>query len=195
MESPAVRKHWGSHLLHWINNDNKQLNEAATKSLNYGYSRLEMTSYMNTLPDDNLINRNFEYVYNIIRQASYEAIFYNSINNQFTAIMDEVREILFTYDKTKQKHLFQIRWFNSLSHKMNAVLFKNVGYSSNRMINIMGRCTFNNNPIKVVMVECDENHINESTDGEDDNENELSIIDNDYDEADDKIYHLIKTKR
>ena len=24
MESPAVRKQWGSHLLHWINNDNKQ---------------------------------------------------------------------------------------------------------------------------------------------------------------------------
>ena len=28
LESPAVRKFWGSHLLHWINNDNKQLNEA-----------------------------------------------------------------------------------------------------------------------------------------------------------------------
>ena len=28
MESPAVRKFWGSHLLHWINNGNKQLNEA-----------------------------------------------------------------------------------------------------------------------------------------------------------------------
>jgi len=92
LESPAVRKQWGSHLLHWINNDNKQLNEAAKQSLNYGYSRLEMNFYMNTLPDEDLINRNFEFIYNIIRQTSDDAIFYNSINNQFTAIMDDVKE-------------------------------------------------------------------------------------------------------
>ena len=45
------------------------------------------------------------------------------------------------------------------------------------------------------MVEYDKKTINESTDEEGDNENELSIIDNDDDEADDKKYHLIKTKR
>ena len=123
LESPAVRKSWGSHLLHWINNDNKQLNEATIKSLNYGYSRCEMTFYTDTIPDKNLINRNFEFVYNIIRQTSNDAIFYNTINNQFTAIMEKVNENLFIYDKTK-KELLQIRWFNSLSYKMNAILFK-----------------------------------------------------------------------
>ena len=76
------------------------------------------------------------------------------INNQFTAIMEKVNEILFIYDRTK-KHLLQIRWFNSLSYKMNAVLFKQVGYSSNRLINILGRFTFNNKPIKLIMSEYD----------------------------------------
>ena len=72
------------------------------KPLNYGYSRLGMTFYMISMPDEDFINRNFEFVYNIIRQTSDDAIFYNSTNNQFTAIMDEVKEILFIYDKTKK---------------------------------------------------------------------------------------------
>ena len=97
--------------------------------------------------------------------------------------MDEVKENLFIYDKTK-KHLFQVRWFNSLSHKMNAILFKNVGYSSARIINILGRFTFNNKPIKIVMVEYDKNNIIDNTDDDDNNELDLSVIDDD--EAEDK---------
>ena len=62
IESPAVRKSWGSHLLHWINNDNQLLNETTAKSLNFGYSRLEMTFYMEDIPADDLVNRNFEFV-------------------------------------------------------------------------------------------------------------------------------------
>ena len=181
MESPAVRKLWGSHLLHWINNDNKQLNEATYKSLNYGYSRLEMTFYIETIPNDDLINRSFNYVYdNIIKEVSNDAIFYNTINNQFTEIMKKVDENLFIYDKTK-KQLLQIRWINSLSQKMNAILFKNIGYSSNRMINILGRFTFNNKPIKMVMIEYDKYNHNDNTD-EDDVDNDLIIEDNEGEE-------------
>ena len=66
---------------------------------------------------------------------------------------------------------------------MNSILFRNVGYWSNRMINMMGRFTCNDKPIKKVMVEYDKNIINENTDEEDDNANELSIIDNDDDET------------
>ena len=60
---------------------------------------------------------------------------------------------------------------------------QDVGYSSNRMTNIMGRFTFNNKPIKIVMVEYYKNNINENPDEDDANANEVSIIDNDDDEA------------
>ena len=50
--------------------------------------------------------------------------------------MNEVNENLYIYDKAK-KQLLQIRWMNSLSEKMNAILYKNVGYSSNRMIGFL----------------------------------------------------------
>ena len=66
-----------------------------------------MTFYMDTIPDEDLINRNFEFVYNIIRQTSDEAIFYNTINNQFAAITDEVNENLFIYDKTNKNIYFK----------------------------------------------------------------------------------------
>ena len=65
---------------------------------------------------------------------------------------------------------------------MNGVLFKNVGYSSTRMINILGRFTFNNIPIKSVMIESDKHNNNENTD--EDDENDLTIIDNDDDDND-----------
>ena len=68
MESPAVRTWCGSHLLHWINNNNNELNKATDKSLNYGYTRLEMTFYTETIPSNELVNRNFEFVYNIIKK-------------------------------------------------------------------------------------------------------------------------------
>ena len=116
--------------------------------------------------------------------------FYNTINNQFTGIMEKVNEKLFIYDKTK-KQLLQIRWINSLSQKMNAILFKNIGYSSNRMMNILGRFTFNNKPIKMVMIEYDK-YNNDNTDEEDD-DNDLLIVDND--EEEDKTYFLIGTKK
>ena len=109
MGSPAVRKSCGSHLLHWINNDNDVLNRAIEKSLNYGYTRLEMTFYTETIPSNELVIRNFEFVYNIIKKVSNEAIFYNTINNQCSAMMDKVNENLVMYDKTK-KQLLQIIW-------------------------------------------------------------------------------------
>ena len=90
----------------------------------------------------------------------------------------------------KQKQLLQIRWFNSLSYKMNAILFKNIGYSSNKMVNILGRFTFNNKPIKIVMIEYDKNIKKENTDEENDdndNENELIIVDDEEDETHKKI--------
>ena len=50
----------------------------------------------------------------------------DTINNQFYEIMNEVNENLYVYGKTN-KQLLQVRWFNSLSAKMNAILYKNVG--------------------------------------------------------------------
>ena len=65
---------------------------------------------------------------------------------------------------------------------MNGVLFKSIGYSSHRMVYLLGRFTFNNIPIKIIMIEYDKNNNNEKTDEED--ENDLTIIEND--EVDDK---------
>ena len=180
LESPAVRKQCGSHLLNWINNENKMLDEAIEKSLNFGFTRIELTFYTDTIPADEIVNKNFEFVYNIIRQMSDEAIFYNTINNQFYEIMNEVNENLFVYDKTK-KQLLQIRWYNSKSDKMNGILYKNIGYSSNRMIEIVSKYSFNNLPIKIVMIEYDKNNVNNSTDEEDD-EKELIIVDEEDDD-------------
>jgi len=45
MESPAVRTAFGSHICKWINNKNKTINEAIDKSLNVGYTRIELTFY------------------------------------------------------------------------------------------------------------------------------------------------------
>ena len=59
-----------------------------------------MTFYMDDIQDDNLVNRNFEFVYNIIRQTSNKTIFYNTMNNQFTATMENVNENSFIYDRT-----------------------------------------------------------------------------------------------
>ena len=154
LESPAVRKQCGSHLLNWINNENKMLDEAIEKSLNFGFTRIELTFYTDTIPADEIVDKNFEFVYNIIRQMSDEAVFYNTINNQFYEIMNEVKENLFVYDKTK-KQLLQIRWYNSRSEKMNGILYKNIGYSSNRMIEILSKYSFNNLPIKIIMIEYD----------------------------------------
>ena len=54
---------------------------------------------------------------------------------------------IYTYDKAKQQ-LLQIRWINSLGEQMNAILYKNVGYSSNRMIEVLGKYSFCNIPVK-----------------------------------------------
>ena len=74
---------------------------------------------------------------------------------------------------------------------MNAILFKKIGYSSNRLINILGRFTFNNKPIKIIMIEYDINNVNENTDEENDDDNEKELIidedNNEDDEPDKKI--------
>ena len=75
-----------------------------------------MTFYMDTIPDEDLINRNFEFVYDIIGQISDEAILYNT---QFSAIKDEVNEYFSC--SINRKTLISTRRFNSLNHKMNAI--------------------------------------------------------------------------
>ena len=84
LESYAVRKHYGSHFLQWINNENNNLDEAIEKSLNVGYTRIEMTFHTDEIPSQDMIDRNFEFVYDIIKNKSDVAIFYNTMNNQFT---------------------------------------------------------------------------------------------------------------
>lgn len=195
MESPAVRTSTGSHLLHWINHDNKDFDDAIFKSLDYGYSRLEMTFYNDTIPSDDLVHRNFEFVYDIIKKTSNDAIFYNTINNQFKAIMDQVSENLFVFDKTK-KQLLQVRWYNKLSNKMNGIIHKKIGYFSNRLINILGRFTFNDKPIKIVMIEYDKaNEMTDTDENENNDSNELYILDDENDENDEKKIPYDKNQR
>ena len=125
MESPAVRSSFGSHICKWVNNKNKMINEAIDKSLNVGYSRLELTFYTpnGELPTNEIVERHFNEMYDMIKNISSQSIFYNSINNQFSAIMNCIYEHLIMYDKTST-HLLFVRCFNGLSMEMNSILLK-----------------------------------------------------------------------
>jgi len=170
-----VRSSFGSHICKWINNKNKMINEAIDKSLNVGYSRLELTFYTpnGELPTNEVVERNFNEIYDMIKNISSQSIFYNSINNQFTAIMTCIYENLIIYDKTK-KHLLLVRWFNGLSMKMNGILFKKISCISNRIINIIGKMTFNNIPIRIITIEYEDKRTNKEkeNDEKDDEEND-----------------------
>jgi len=113
----------------------------------------------------------------MIKNISSKSIFYNSIKNQFTAVMNNIYENLIIYDKTR-KHLLLVRWFNSLSIKMNGVSFKHVSCISNKSINIIGKMTFNNVPIRIITIEYDDKrtNTNDDEDDEDDNTDELIEI-------------------
>lgn len=190
IESPSTRGAFGSHIAKWINNKNKRINDAIDKSLNVGYSRLEMTFYTpnGRTPKNEIVEANFNEIYDMIKNISSQSIFYNSINNQFMAIMEKVSENLIIYDKTK-KHLLLVRWFNGLSLKMNGIIFKNISCLSNRIINIIGKMTFNNVPIRLIMIEYEDKRKNKKDDekeqDEDDEDNgELIEIDKEEDKAD-----------
>jgi hypothetical protein len=194
IESPAVRSSFGSHICKWINNKNKMINEAIDKSLNVGYSRLELTFYTpnGELPKNEVVERNFNEIYDMIKNISSQSIFYNSINNQFTAIMTCIYENLIIYDKTR-KHLLLVRWFNSLSLKMNGILFKKISCISNRIINIIGKMTFNNVPIRIITIEYEDKRTNqekekddeEKDDEENDEEENGELIEIDKEEIED----------
>ena len=201
MESPSVRENYGSHICKWINSKNKTFDKAIEKSLNYGYSRLEMTFYTTEgrPPKYDVVEQNFNEIYYIINNVSNvssNSIFYNPIKNQFTAIMECINETLIIYDNAK-KQLLMVRWFNGLSYKMNGILFKNVSCLSNRMIYILGKMTFNNIPIRIIMIDYEtdkktKEDDDDNDDDNDDNDEELFIIDNE--EKIDKIDRKKKIK-
>ena len=187
IESPAVRTNYGSHIAKWVNNKNQTLNKAIDKSLNVGYSRLEMTFYTpnGRPPKNEIVDENFNEIYDRIKHITSQSIFYNSINNQFKGIMEQVSENLIIYDKTR-KHLLLVRWFNSLSGKMNGIIFKNISCLSNRIINIIGKMTFNNIPIRLIIIEYEDKRKNKKEDEkepeEDDEEDNGELVELDKEE-------------
>ena len=93
--------------------------------------------------------------------------------------MNEVKDSLYIYDRAT-KQLLQTRWIDPLSGNINAELQKHVGYSSPRIIEILGTYLFWNIPSKIIMVDYDT--INDNTDDHtNDGNNELSIVDDDDD--------------
>jgi len=79
-----------------------------------------------------------------------------------------------------------VRWFNGLSLKMNGIIFKNIPCLSNRIINIIGKMTFNNVPIRLIMIEYEDKRKNKKDDekeqDEEDEEDNGELVELDKEE-------------
>jgi len=148
------------------------------KSINYGYARLDSTFYTNDgeLPTNEVVERSFTEISGMIENTSSQPIFQNSINNQFTAILDKIFENHFIYDKTK-KQVLLVRWLNSLSCKLNSISF-NMLYLSNWTISKIGNITFNDIPIRMSLIQyedrrkpTDDEKYDDDDEGDNDKEN------------------------
>ena len=76
LQSYAVRKQYGSHLLQWINNENKQLDKAIEKSLIVDCTRIETTVYTNKIQSQDMIYIYFDFVYYILSKKHQMMLYF-----------------------------------------------------------------------------------------------------------------------
>ena len=158
MESPSVRNRVGSHINDWCNNPELELNRAINNSLETGILRLEITFYR--YDTDKPLTKEFvteqmDYLENLVSgERNPEVIYYNSIENQFNNLCDNILYNICLLD-IDSKMAFVSLYHNSLTGKTNGFYIKDA--TSTKLSNALRYYT-SKKPIIVVLIQQDKNN-------------------------------------
>lgn len=152
LESQSVRKKYGSHLTDWINNSEKRLEETIPKSMERGYTRLEITSYYygncKRIPDSKDVY--YENLDRLYKYISKEVIYSTPIEKQWESFQEKLSSSLLIYNKSNNS-IYVVYWHNSLTKRYAWV---KVGSLDERKIkHVLDFCTYKNLPIILFIFE------------------------------------------
>lgn len=113
LESGAVRDKLGTHIWDWVNNPEERLRETIPKSLEFGFTRLELT-YYNAIPDLYMAKQDLS----LLGRYLHPDIYYkNPIANQWRSFAEHLISNTMVYiPKTREVYLGL--WFNECTRKI-----------------------------------------------------------------------------
>ena len=149
IESPSVRGKIGSHIADWLYNPDEQLRNSINSSLDTGLLRLEITFYI----DNKAVSK--EYIHNHLNYLTEllppELIYYNSINNQWKAVLNKLKYNLLIIDTDNEIALFSY-FINEITGKVNGFYLYNI--TENYINNILKLFSYN---LPLLVVTCKRN--------------------------------------
>ncbi len=145
LEVKSNAKQIGNNIREWVNNPETRLKETIKQSLNYGFTRAEITFYSHELPEKEEIDNSINYLYNLVPE---HLTYCTPINKSWEAYTENIKSNYLLLD-VDNKNVVLCYSVNKLTKRTSGIIIEN--YKDTDIFYLISKCLFNL-PLTIVYV-------------------------------------------
>ena len=137
LEVKSNAKQIGNNIREWVNNPEPRLKETIKQSLNYGFTRAEITFYSHDLPEKDEIDESINYLYNLVPE---NLTYCTPINKSWEAYTEAINSNYLLLD-VDNKNVVLCYSVNTLTKRTSGIIIEN--YKDTDIYYLISKCLFN----------------------------------------------------
>ena len=145
LEVKSNAKQIGNNIREWVNNPEPRLKETIKQSLNFGFTRAEITFYSHVLPEKEEIEDSINYLYNLVPE---ELTYCTPINKSWEAYTEAIKSNYLLLD-TDNKNVVLCYSVNKLTKRTSGIIIEK--YKDTDIYYLISKCLFNL-PLTIVYI-------------------------------------------